>query len=293
MNGPARLGKRPMRRKLVITVAIILAIAFLAGIHIVSRKPDPVQNSTPHLQAIAPDTGVVTAQQSYSYRIVNVYPHDPQAFTQGLVFADGILYEGTGGAGVSTLRKVKLETGEVMQLRRLRGHYFGEGVAVYKDKVIQITYMDRTGFVCRKDNLEVLERFSYPTEGWGLTSDGVHLVMSDGTANLYFLDPQTFARVRQIEVKDQEGPLPMLNELEYVRGFIYANIWQTDDIAIISPKTGQVAGYIHLQGILDMESVEQPIDVLNGIAYDAEKDRLFVTGKLWPVLFEIQIVPEG
>ncbi len=282
-----------MRSRLIVVAAAIGAIALLAGILAVSRKPDQVRLSTPSLSASSAGTEALISPRSYSYKILNVYPHDPQAFTQGLVFADGILYEGTGGAGVSTLRKVKLETGEVLQLRRLRGHYFGEGVALYEDKIIQITYLDKTGFVCRKDNFEVLERFSYPTEGWGLTFDGMHLVMSDGTANLYFLDPQTFARVRQIEARDQDGPVPMLNELEYINGYIYSNIWQTDDIAIISPKTGQVAGYIHLQGILDMESIEQPIDVLNGIAYDAEKGRLFVTGKLWPELFEIQIVPEG
>ena len=252
-----------------------------------ARRTDIISSDT----TSSDDTTGLYEINHYTYKIMNIYPHDPGAFTQGLAFEDGILYEGTGGMGVSTLRKVALETGKVLQQKRLRGHYFGEGITIYKDKVIQITYLSKTGFVYSKENFEILSRFNYPNEGWGLTYDGTHLIMSDGTSTLHLLDPETFERKGHIEVYDTKGPVPFLNELEFVRGSIYANIWQSDDIAIISPQTGRVIGYIQLQGLLPQSSAQEPVDVLNGIAYDIENGRLFVTGKLWPELFEIELVP--
>ena len=227
----------------------------------------------------------------YTYKIINTYPHDGHAFTQGLVFEEGILYEGTGLRGRSTLRRVELETGNVLKLVPLPAHLFGEGITIYGDKVFQLTWKAHAGFVYDKDSFELLQEFSYPTEGWGLTHDGERLIMSDGTSTLHFLDPDTLEETGQIQVYDNEGPVTRLNELEYIRGEIYANVWQTDRIARIDPRTGQVTGWIDLAGLLSQEDRSQPVDVLNGIAYDGQLDRLFVTGKLWPKLFEIELMP--
>jgi len=227
----------------------------------------------------------------YSYNIVNTYPHDPHAFTQGLVFEDGFLYEGTGGLyGNSSLRKVELETGNILQIRKLSSEFFGEGITIYGNKVIQLTWQSHVGFVYDKNSLELLQEFNYSTEGWGITHDGQHLIMSDGTSTLHFLDPQTFEEIGQLDVSGDGGPVSRLNELEYVQGKIYANVWQTDRIAIIAPATGRVVGWIDLEGLLTAEDRTEPVDVLNGVAYDADNDRLFVTGKLWPKLFEIELV---
>jgi len=226
----------------------------------------------------------------YGYRIVNRYPHDPNGFTQGLVFVDGFLFEGTGLRGRSSLRKVDLATGTILQFRNLPAHFFGEGVTVYHNKVIQLTWRANLGFVYDKDTFQLLETFHYPTEGWGLTHDGKHLIMSDGTSILYFLHPETYKEMGRIEVRDLKGSVSHLNELEYIKGEIYANVWETDRIARISPQTGEVLGWIDLEGLLRPEDRNRRIDVLNGIAYDAKNNRLFVTGKLWPKLFEIDLV---
>ncbi len=226
----------------------------------------------------------------YTYTIVHTYPHDMNAFTQGLVFTDGILYEGTGLYGHSSLRKVELETGNVLQIYRLPEQYFGEGITVYDDQIFQLTWKAHTGFVYAKDTFLYLETFNYPTEGWGITHDGERLIMSDGTATLHFLDPETREEIGQVEVRDNDGPVVRLNELEYIHGEVYANVWQTDWIARIDPQTGQVLGWINLEGLLSHVDLSQPVDVLNGIAYDTEGDRLFVTGKLWPALFEIELI---
>jgi len=226
----------------------------------------------------------------YSYNVVNTYPHDPDAFTEGLVFEDGFLYEGTGLYGNSSLRKVELETGDILQILELPADLFGEGITIYEDKIIQLTWQSHIGFVYDKDSFELLQEFSYPTEGWGITNNGTHLIMSDGTSTLHFLDPQTFEETGQLEVSDGNGPVRDLNELEYVQREIYANVWKTDRIAIISPETGQVVRWVNLSGLLSAEERSQS-DVLNGIAYDAGTDRLFVTGKLWPKLFEIELIP--
>ncbi|MBT8407340.1 MAG: glutaminyl-peptide cyclotransferase [Deltaproteobacteria bacterium] len=227
------------------------------------------------------------------HRIINTYPHDPRAFTQGLVFADDVLYEGTGLRGQSSLRKVDLKTGNILRVRQLAAHFFGEGITIYGNRVIQLTWRAKVGFVYDIQTFQLLDTFNYPTEGWGITHDGRSLIMSDGTSTLYFLNPQTFQEVGRLEVHTRDGPVSRLNELEYVQGEIYANVWKTDRIAKISPETGAVMGWIDLEGLLRPEDGNRRIDVLNGIAYDVKNDRLFVTGKLWPKLFEIElIVPE-
>jgi glutamine cyclotransferase len=225
----------------------------------------------------------------YTYSIVNTYHHDENAFTQGLVYDNGSLYEGTGLYGESTLRRVKLETGEVLQLYTLSDMYFGEGIAVFDNKIVQLTWLENEGFIYDKHSFELLENFSYPTEGWGITYDGNRLIMSDGTAYLYFLDPETFETVGQVEVHET-APVTQINELEYIKGKVYANIWREEKIAIINPQTGQVEGWIDMSGIQDAEKHDVD-DVLNGIAYDAAGDRLFVTGKRWAHLFEIELSP--
>jgi len=226
----------------------------------------------------------------YRYKIVNAYPHDQNAFTQGLAFENGFLYEGTGLRGRSTLRRVELETGDILQIRKLPVQFFGEGVTIYENKIIQLTLRSNLGFVYDKDSFELLQAFNYPTNGWGITHDGERLIMSDGTSILHFLDPEILEEIGRIEVFDSDGPVTRLNELEYVQGEIYANVWQTDRIARIDLQTGQVIGWIELKGLLSPEDRRKPVNVLNGIAYDEKNDRLFVTGKLWPILFEIELM---
>jgi glutamine cyclotransferase len=228
----------------------------------------------------------------YTYEVVNVYPHDPTAFTQGLVFDDDTLYEGTGLYGRSSLRRVDLTSGQVLQQVPLSQDYFGEGITVWGQTIIQLTWQSRRGFVYDKTSFAQQAEFTYPTEGWGITHDGRRLIMSDGSATLYFWDPATFRPVDSVDVYDLDGPVFRLNELEYIEGEIFANIWQTDRIARIDPVTGQVLGWIDLSGLLTPEERAQS-DVLNGIAYQPESERLFVTGKLWPKLFEIRLVPVG
>jgi glutaminyl-peptide cyclotransferase len=229
---------------------------------------------------------------TYGYKVVRSYPHDRGAYTQGFVYLDGVIYEGTGLNGRSSIRKVKLETGEVLQVRAIDQKYFGEGIVIWKDRLVQLTWQSGIGFVYGKDTFEPQRTFSYTGEGWGLTHDGTHLIMSDGSASgaLRYLDPETLREVRKLVVLDGARPVADLNELEYVKGEIYANVWRTDRIARVSPKTGRVTGWIDLRGLLDPRDAGG-VDVLNGIAYDAAKDRLFVTGKLWPKVFEIQLVP--
>jgi glutamine cyclotransferase len=225
----------------------------------------------------------------YGYRIVKVYPHDPGAFTQGLQYLDDVLYEGTGLNGQSSIRKVKLDTGAVLQKRDLAKEYFGEGITVWKSDLIQLTWQSNVAFVYDKTTFAPKGTFKYRGEGWGLTTDGTSLIMSDGTNELRILDPSTFAERRRIKVTAAGQPLPNLNELEYMKGEILANVFLTDSLARIAPETGRVLGYVDLSGLLS-PAERRSTDVLNGIAYDAPNDRLFVTGKLWPKLFEIRIV---
>ncbi len=227
-----------------------------------------------------------------TYRVVHVYPHDPDAFTQGLVYVDGRLYESTGRNGHSTLRLVDLGSGHVLQSHSLPAEYFGEGLTEWKGTLIQLTWTSGLAFIYDQFSFAVRRTFSYAGEGWGLTHDERNLILSDGSQVLRFLDPQTFREVRQITVSDENHrAVQDLNELEYVRGEIYANVWHQDEILRISPSTGKVLGRIDLTGLINQREVPDPEAVLNGIAYDSKGDRLFVTGKLWPKLFEIKVVP--
>jgi glutaminyl-peptide cyclotransferase len=225
----------------------------------------------------------------YTYQVVKVYPHDRTAYTEGLIYHDGWLYESTGMEEQSSIRKVKLETGEIVQKRDLPGAYFGEGIIIWKDRILQMTYKTEIGFIFDLATFTPKGEFKYPGEGWAFTHDGKRIIMDDGTAELRFWDPETLKETGRLLVTDQGQPVKDLNELEWVKGEIYANIWQTDRIARIDPKTGHVTGWIDLTGILPA-SDRAGIDVLNGIAYDAKGDRLFVTGKYWPKLFEIKLV---
>jgi glutaminyl-peptide cyclotransferase len=227
----------------------------------------------------------------YSYRVVNTYPHDPQAFTQGLIFKDGFLYESTGLKGQSSIRKVELESGKVLMQTQLPADVFGEGITVWQDKVIGLTWTEGVGLVLDLKTFKLWRRFSYPGEGWGLTHNNHELIMSDGTPELRFLDPVSMRELRRLRITAQGQPLERLNELEWVHGEIFANVWQTDRIARIDPKTGHVVGWIDLSGLLPAsDRIGGRVDVLNGIAYDATGKRLFVTGKLWPKVFEIEVV---
>jgi glutaminyl-peptide cyclotransferase len=226
---------------------------------------------------------------TYGYQIQRVFPHDPKAFTQGLQFVEGFLYEGTGQNGQSSIRKVKLETGEVLQKRDVPAEHFGEGITVWKNELIELTWQSHVALVYDRTTFQPTRRFSYPGEGWGLTHNGTDLIMSDGTHELRVLDPVTFAEKRRIPVTAAGQPLRNLNELEVVKGEIFANVWQTDYVARIAPDSGRVTAYIDLRGLLTPAERAQT-DVLNGIAYDAEHDRLFVTGKWWPKVFEIRLV---
>jgi glutamine cyclotransferase len=235
----------------------------------------------------------VSASADDTVQVVHTYPHDAQAFTQGLIYSGGHLYESTGLEGHSSLRMEDLETGRILQFQDVP-KYFGEGLTNWGSTLIQVTWQDHIGLVYDRFSFKLLRTFSYTGEGWGLTQDGKSLILSDGTATLRFLDPATFKVLRRVTVRDHGKPIPpdQLNELEFVRGEIYANLWHTDRIARISPATGQVLGYINLAGLLPDAERSDPEAVLNGIAYDSEHDRLFVTGKLWPKLFEIKVIPE-
>ena len=268
-------------KSLVIIGVLLLQVMFLSSFTDCSKIPTLVGVASSSLKSVP----------VYTYKIVNTYAHDHRGFTQGLVFEDGFLYEGTGLHAQSSLRRVALATGEILQLHRLPAHFFGEGITVYQDKIVQLTWKSNTGFVYSKENFELLREFHYSTEGWGITHDSQQLIMSDGTSTLYFLNPETFEQVGQIKIYDNNGPVKYLNELEYVEEQIYANVWQSNRIAKIDPQTGQVVGWVDLTGLLKLEGHRLPVDVLNGIAYDQTKKRLFVTGKLWPKLFEIQLIP--
>jgi glutamine cyclotransferase len=226
----------------------------------------------------------------YNYKIIQTYPHDRNAFTQGLVFSHGFLYESTGLYRKSELRKIKLETAEVLHRRRLPRKFFGEGITIHRNRIIQLTWRSRKGFVYDCNTLEPLGDFPWPAQGWGITHDQKRLIVSDGTSTLKFLDPNTFKIIGKLHVHDNNTPVSRLNELEYVKGRIYANIWRTDRIAVISPETGSILAWIDLRAILNHSQYRKPVGVLNGIAYDEKKDRLFVTGKLWPHLFQIELI---
>lgn len=235
--------------------------------------------------------GSAAGEKRYGFKIIKAYPHDPTAFTQGLIFQDGALYEGTGLYGRSTIRRVDLVSGRTERAHQLPSNLFGEGIAFCRGRLYQLTWQSRIGFIYELASFRQVGTFAYDTEGWGLTCDGARLIMSDGTATLRFLDLQGKRVTRTLEVRSEAGPVSNLNELEYVKGEIYANIWNSDLIVRISPRTGKVLGWIDLQGLKAHSGGGDQADVLNGIAYDERGDRLFVTGKFWPKLFQIELVP--
>jgi glutamine cyclotransferase len=263
-------------KKQVITAVLVITAVILAGI---------IWVAVTNFGQAPPNNG----ETRYTYRIIQTYPHDTNAFTEGLVYSNGSLYESTGEYGTSTLRQVDLETGGVTQKITLANQYYGEGLALVDDLLVQLTWKEHTGFVYDASTFGLRGNFSYPTEGWGLTYDGHQLIMSDGTSTLYFLDPSTYERTGSIEVQDANTSIINLNELEYINGSIYANIWLTNQIAVINPQTGQLQATIDLAGIYQSSD---PNAVLNGIAYDKQNNRLFVTGKDWPNLYQIELNPQ-
>ncbi len=241
------------------------------------------QSAQRHLAALTPE---------YTFKVVRKFPHDPMAFTQGLAYRDGYFYEGTGRNGQSSLRQVRMETGEIVRKVDLPPQFFGEGVTLLGDEIVQLTWQSHLGFVYRLSDFRWLRSFSYSGEGWGITTNGHEVFMSDGTSEIRVLDRNTLAEKRRFAVHDGSTPVTQLNELEFVEGEIFANVWQTDRIARISPATGKVVGWIDLTGILSPHQRSGPDAVLNGVAYDPQGKRLFVTGKLWPTLFEIRLIPK-
>ncbi len=230
------------------------------------------------------------APPTYGYAIVHVYPHDSSAFTQGLIVTGDVFFESTGLNGKSSLRKVRLETGDVLERRQIDAQYFAEGLTEWQGTLLQLTWQAHIGFVYDMNTFEPRRTFAYTGEGWGLTHDRTRLILSDGTADLRFLDPVTFAETGRVTVTDRGQPVTRLNELEYVNGEVFANVWGTDTIVRIDPASGRVTGRIDLAGLLPAADRTASTDVLNGIAYDAARDRLFVTGKQWPKMFEIRLV---
>jgi glutamine cyclotransferase len=269
-----------MRKSVILSVAIFLALASFASVPSLAAN-----NAVNHTQS--------SPVPVYGYKIINVYPHDKTAFTEGLVYDGKTLYESTGLYNNSTLRQVDLTTGRILKLYRLPDEFFGEGLTLWKDQLIQLTWQSGIGFVYNNKSFNQTRSFSYSREGWGITSDGWRLIMSDGSDTLYFLNPDTFDDTGSVRVKDNGNPVNQLNELEFIKGKVYANVYLTSRIAIISPQTGEVTGWIDLQGLVDREDQLGDVDVLNGIAYDADKDLLIVTGKFWPELFEIEIQPKA
>lgn len=229
----------------------------------------------------------------YDYKIINIYPHDKAAYTQGLVYDGQDLYESTGLYGNSTVRQVELETGRILKLYKMPAKYFGEGLTIWKNQLIQLTWKSMIGFVYNKSDFEQIGEFYYDREGWGITNDRQRLIMSDGSDTLYFINSNTFSNEGIVDVKDGGKPVYHLNELEFIDGKIFANIYFDNRIAIISPETGAITAWIDLQGLAAREKNSSKVDVLNGIAYNAKKDTLLVTGKFWPELFEIGIQRDG
>jgi len=225
-----------------------------------------------------------------NYRILKTRPHDENAYTQGLIYQDGYLYEGTGQWAESSLRKTEIETGEPVRILNLPDDVFGEGITILNDKIFQLTYKSQVGFVYEMESFRRIQKVYYENkEGWGLTTDGENLIMSDGTHRIYYMDPEYFTEVRQIEVYDDKGPVSRLNELEFIEGRIFANIYGEEEIVIIDPENGRVTGRLNMKGILPEEERSQKLDVFNGIAWNAEERILYVTGKYWPKLFEISL----
>ncbi len=266
-----------MKQWQVISALSIMSIILVSGVII--AVTNLMQPSVPN-----------SAPVRYIFSVVQAYPHDAGAFTEGLAYADGVLYESTGLYGSSSLRRVDLETGVILEETALPDQFFGEGITIIDNTIIQLTYMEHTGIIYDKTTFIQLSNFTYGTEGWGITFDGDRIIMSDGSNNLYFLDPVTHQNIGHVAVHDGNVSVGLLNELEYVKGDVYANIYTQQRIAVINPETGQVKAWIDLTGLGDDLNLDAG-NVLNGIAYDEENDRFFVTGKNWPHLYEIKLIP--
>src|SRR5262245_8294409 len=276
--GNLHRGADMLNSKTLFSIAMSLALAAYnsgAALKAETQQPDQM-TSAPRIP-------------TYTYEVIKAYPHDATAFTQGLVFNQGVLYESTGLNGSSSLRRVELETGKVLKKIEVPAQFFAEGLALFNGRLYQLTWQTQRGFVYDLDSFNKLREFSYTGEGWGLTRDAHSLIMSDGSSRIRFLDPDTFEVQRVITVQDDGRDVIQLNELEYIKGEIYANIWMNDRVARIDPQSGRVNAWIDLSGLLPAEARPDPGAVLNGIAYDETSDRLFVTGKLWPKLFEIKL----
>ena len=284
-------SKAWLERRL-IQLLLPLGLLMLSASGLACRNGEALRGETP-AESQTPQFKAPVRVVNYRFEVVNVYPHDPRAFTQGLLYHDGFLYESTGLNGQSSLRKVDLVTGEVRQRFDVPETYFAEGLALFNRRLYQLTWQSRLGFIYDQDSFQLQRTFNYRGEGWGLTDDGQQLIMSDGTNRLRFLDPETLDQKREVDVRDEDRPVNLLNELEFVKGDLWANIWQSDRLVRINPQSGQVTGWVNLAGLLPTQDRLRGADVLNGIAYDEAGDRLFVTGKLWPKLFEIRLVERG
>lgn len=254
-------------------------------------------NNTDNTTKEKEDTGTENQPTNISYQIIKEYPHDTAAFTEGLQYANGKLYESVGNYKTSDLRVVDINTGKPLQQKKLEDRYFGEGITLLNGKIYQLTYKENTAFVYDAKTLKQEKTFTYNQgEGWGLTNDGSYLIMSTGSSNLFYIDPNTFKEVKRVGVYDQNGPLPAINELEYIKGFVYANQWMTDYIYKIDPASGKVVGKVDLGDLKNKTGIaykgpneERGPDVLNGIAYDSANNKIFITGKNWPKLFEVKL----
>ena len=275
---PVYFAARPSRTRRVAGAMTALACMTLVGC---GREAPAAEAS--------PSTGAPARTPTYVATVVQAWPHDPEAFTQGLVWHDSTLYESTGQVGKSGIREVELKTGRVLRKRDLPEPHFGEGIVLLRDNLYEITWKSGIAFVYNAKTFEPTKQLKYEGEGWGLTTDGTSIIMSDGSAVLRWRDPSTFAEQKSMTVTDHGTPVSQLNELEWVKGEIWANVWQSDQVARINPNTGNVTGWIDLTGILPALDRRGSEDVLNGIAYDPKADRLFVTGKLWSKLFEITL----
>lgn len=229
------------------------------------------------------------SDMDWNYEIVQIYPHDPSSFTQGFDFGDGFFYEGTGLFGKSSLRKIQMKSGKIVRERHLPSQFFGEGITIAESRLIQLTWHERAGFIYDLATFQLLGTFQYPTEGWGITFDGRQFIMSDGSPTLHFLDAATFRETMRVTVSDSRGLVKKLNELEFINGLIYANVWQTSRIAVIEPETGHLRAWIDLNDLVRRAGGDNAVKTLNGIAYNHARDTLFVTGKHWPWIYEIRI----
>lgn len=291
MAKPSEQSASKLKRTTVVMAISTTVLVTVAAILLLLRSPsDPQNQSDRTSNAAAPVVSEASARQ-ISYQVINSYPHDPTSFTQGLLWKDGGLYESTGLYGQSKLRRLEFPSGKVLKELKLAPELFGEGLASIDDQLYQLTWKSHRGFVYDRDSFRLLDEFRYDTEGWGLTYDGRNLVLSDGSSDLFYLDPQTSKPFRKLAVTMNGRALTELNELEFIEGEIWANVWQSDLIVRIEPSSGRVASFLNLKGILAPSDRTGSEDVLNGIAYDSEKKRVFVTGKLWPRIFEIKVKP--